>query len=294
MKLINKIYNYFSLVKFSHTIFALPFALLGFFLGCSTVGNIINYKLFLLMLLCMVFARTAAMSFNRFIDKDIDYKNPRTASREIPRKVITPSNALIFCIINCILFVISTFCINRLCFYLSFVALTVVLFYSLTKRFTSLSHIVLGIGLSLSPIGAYLVVTGHFAVLPVLFSVIVLFWTSGFDILYSLQDEKFDREEKLNSIPARFGYKRSLYLSELFHLISVTFVIFAGISGGFGLFYRIGVVCFISMLIYQHFMVRKQGLTIINLYFTKINGYASLIFSFFVITDILHYSFKYF
>ena len=196
--------NYLSLVKFSHTIFAMPFALIGYFLGIqhtefslSKAGIILG-----LVLVCMVTARSAAMAFNRYLDRNFDAKNPRTAIREIPRGIISANSALRFVILSSVLFVIAAFCINRICFYLSPVALFVILFYSFTKRFTPLCHIVLGIGLSLAPIGAYLAVTGVFAVLPVLFSFAVVFWVSGFDVIYALQDVDFDQSQQLYSIPS--------------------------------------------------------------------------------------------
>jgi 4-hydroxybenzoate polyprenyltransferase len=235
----------------------------------------------------MVFARNAAMSFNRYIDKEFDKKNPRTAIRELPQGILSSFNVLVFCIVNCILFVITTYFINMLCFWLSFVALFVVLFYSYTKRFTSLSHIVLGIGLSLSPIGAYLVVTNHFALLPILFSFVVLFWVSGFDIIYSLQDEEFDRKEKLNSIPAKFGYYRSIIISRILHTITVILLLIIGFYGIFSILYWIGVFCFSTMLLYQHYIVQKYGLKKINLAFAVTNGIASLLFAVFVISDLI-------
>ena len=224
-----KFKNYLSLVKFSHTIFAMPFALIGFFLGLNyssglftgqsnlnkTIGwgsDITNFILwriilikFVLVILCMIFARSAAMAFNRYLDAQYDAKNPRTAIREIPAGIIKPGNALSFIIVNCVLFIVCTFFINSLCFYLSPVALFVVLFYSYTKRFTAFCHLVLGVGLSLAPIGAYIAVTGVFALLPILFSFTVLFWVSGFDIIYALQDEEFDKANNLKSIPSVLG-----------------------------------------------------------------------------------------
>lgn len=206
----------------------MPFALIGFALalklflyvdfkdengyngghGLFQLTNNFNLVIrFILVILCMVFARSAAMAFNRYLDRQFDAKNPRTAIREIPAGVITPKNALMFTIISCVLFIICTWFINPICFYLSPVALFVILFYSYTKRFTALCHLVLGVGLSLAPIGAYLAVTGAFALLPVLFSFTVLFWVSGFDIIYALQDEEFDRSNELHSIPAAVGKK---------------------------------------------------------------------------------------
>ena len=202
--------NYLSLVKFSHTIFAMPFALIGFFLGMMqtsfTLKNNHHYTItltlgdllikFLLVIICMITARSAAMGFNRYLDRSFDAKNPRTAIREIPRGIISPQSALRFVILNCILFITATYFINKICFLLSPVALFVVLFYSYTKRFTPLCHLVLGLRFNLAPIGAYLAVTGRFDVLPLLFSFAVIFWVSGFDIIYALQDVEFDQVTK--------------------------------------------------------------------------------------------------
>src|SRR6201995_4036049 len=218
--------KYLSLVTFSHTIFAMPFAFIGFFLAITTTQHAFEWQKLLMMVLCMVFARNSAMAFNRYLDRDIDAKNPRTQKRDIPAGRISPAAALTFTIINCLLFIASTWFINLLCFYLSPVALLVVLGYSATKRFTALCHLVLGLGLSLAPIGAYLVVTGQFALTPLFFSFAVLCWVSGFDIIYALQDEDFDRNQNLNSIPAYFGKVKALWLSSFLHVLSAVFVLF--------------------------------------------------------------------
>ncbi len=306
--------NYLSLIKFSHTIFALPFALIGFFLAIvygviehgrqwdlnKTVlwrldpldagnwnyyGSTLIVK-FILVLLCMVFARSAAMAFNRYLDRSFDAKNPRTAIREIPAGIISANSALLFTIINSVLFVVATFFINTICFALSPVALLVVLGYSYTKRFTPLCHLVLGLGLSLAPIGAYLAVTGVFAVLPVLFSFTVLFWVSGFDIIYALQDEEFDKQYELKSIPAWLGKTKALRVSEFLHVLSAFCVTAAGYYGNFGLLYWIGVAVFIGMLVYQHSIVKPNDLSKVNIAFMTANGIASVVFAVFVIADI--------
>ena len=236
--------KYFSLVLFAHSIFALPFALIGFFLGVITTDAPFQWQLFILVLLCMVFARNAAMAFNRYLDRNIDAKNPRTSMRDIPAGKISANEALIFVIINCLLFIASTAFINKLCLYLSPVALFVVLFYSYTKRFTALCHMVLGLGLSLAPIGAYIAVTGHFNIVPVLYSFAVLFWVSGFDIIYALQDEDFDKDEKLHSIPAAMGIKNALKLSVVLHIFSALCVILPVFFISFSWIYYIGIAFF--------------------------------------------------
>ena len=309
----SRVKNYLSLVKFSHTIFAMPFALIGFFLGIryffnfnpfflnsttwittynsqSLDENIFTLKYWglklLLVILCMVFARSAAMAFNRWLDAKYDALNPRTVVREIPAGIIKPNNALAFVIANCILFIITTFFINRLCFYLSPVALFVILFYSYTKRFTALCHLVLGVGLSLAPIGAYIAVTGQFSLLPILFSITVLCWVSGFDIIYALQDEDFDKQHQLHSIPAAVGKTKALRISELLHLLAASCVVYAGMYGHFGIWYWCGVAVFIGLLIYQHILVKPNDLSKVNMAFFTTNGIASVVFAVFVLLDL--------
>ena len=235
----------------------------------------------------MVFARSAAMSFNRYLDRRFDALNPRTAMREIPAGIIKPQQALLFTIINSVLFVVTTWFINSACFYLSFVALFVVLFYSYTKRFTALCHLVLGVGLSLSPIGAYLAVTGYFAWVPLLFSFSVVTWVSGFDIIYALQDEAFDRSQQLHSIPAAIGIRNALAVSVLLHVLSGGFIIGAGIIGHFSWIFWIGAAFYIAMLTYQHLIVKPSDLSKVNMAFANTNGFASVVFGVFTIISLL-------
>jgi 4-hydroxybenzoate polyprenyltransferase len=319
-----KVRSYLSLIKFAHTIFAMPFALIGFFIALNTsqhlgfgdwyssrgTGSLFDQQshyssdsllaklmtgenpylsvalYFILVIFCMVFARSAAMAFNRYLDRRWDALNPRTAIREIPKGIITPKNALLFTIVNCILFITATWFIDRICFYLSPVALAVVLGYSYTKRFTPLCHLVLGLGLSLAPIGAYLAVTGVFHWLPILFSFAVLFWVSGFDIIYALQDVEFDQSQKLYSIPAWLGKERALRVSEILHLLSAGCVVAAGKFGQFGVLYWIGVLVFIGCLVYQHSIVKPNDLRRVNIAFMTTNGIASVVFAVFVIADL--------
>jgi len=278
----------------------MPFAFIGFFLAIpyasvsgnnllevqGTMANLLSPSLLqkgLLVLVCMVTARNAAMAFNRYLDRHFDALNPRTAIREIPAGILSAESALRFVIGNSILFVLATWFINPLCFYLSFVALFVVLFYSFTKRFTSLCHLVLGVGLSLAPIGAYLAVTGSFAVLPLLFSFAVVFWVSGFDIIYALQDVEFDQLHQLNSIPAALGKERALWVARLLHVCSAACVTIAGVYGGFHWLYFVGYGVFVGMLINQHRLVKPNDLSKVNLAFMTSNGIASVVFAIFVI-----------
>jgi 4-hydroxybenzoate polyprenyltransferase len=284
--------NYLSLVKFSHTIFALPFALIGFALGVQYMGNNhlafenIGLKLFL-VLVCMVTARSTAMAFNRYLDRHFDKLNPRTAIREIPAGIIKAEKALGFVIINSAIFIVATYFINPICFYLSPVALFVIMFYSYTKRFTFLCHLVLGVGLSLAPIGAFLAVTGVFNIVPLLFSFAVVFWVSGFDIIYALQDIEFDKSQRLYSIPSYWGLEKALNIARGLHVISASFVIAAYFIGGFHLAYLGGLIVFVGMLIYQHSIVKPHDLSKVNIAFMTANGIASIVFSTFVISDIL-------
>lgn len=282
-----RIRQYLSLIKFSHTVFALPFALIGFSLAVIYEQRSFEWHLFIKILLCMVFARTAAMAFNRYLDRNIDALNPRTARREIPAGIIQPKNALWFVIANCVLFVITCYFINLLVFYLSFVALFVILFYSYTKRFTALCHLVLGLGLSLAPIGAYLAVTGFFSWLPLIFSFIVLTWVSGFDIIYALQDEDFDRSNKLHSIPAALGIRNALMVSVLLHTITGLLVLVAGYLAAFGWIYWTGAVLFIGLLIYQHTLVKPNDLSKVNIAFMTANGIGSIVFAIFTILSLI-------
>lgn len=282
--------DFLSLVKFSHTIFALPFALLGFFLGVVDAGTW-RWRQLGLVVLCMVFARSAAMAFNRWQDQDIDRKNPRTAVREIPAGTISSRAALAFVVVNCLLFVGAAGLLNPLCLYLSPVALLVILGYSYTKRFTYFCHFVLGLGLALAPVGAYLAVTAAWSPLPVLFGMVVLLWVAGFDIVYALQDEAFDRSEALFSIPVRLGTVRSLRLGRVLHTICAGLLVFAisvqitNYLEFHWLTIAAGVV-FIGCLVYQHSLVRPGDLSRVNLAFFTTNGIASVVFGGLVIGDI--------
>ena len=278
--------KYLSLIKFSHTIFALPFALIGFSLAIHSGKATFNLQKLVLVILCMLFARSAAMAFNRFIDRGFDAKNPRTAAREIPAGAILPGAALFFTVICCGLFLVCAYLINSLCFYLSPVALLIILGYSLTKRFTPLCHLILGLGLALAPIGAYMALTEQFAILPILFGCIVFFWVSGFDIMYALQDEDFDRSQGLKSIPVYMGTKKSLRLSELVHLFAAIIVTLGFFLGGFSWLYIIGALLFMGLLVYQHSLVKPNDLSKINLAFGTTNGIASVVFCLFVCADI--------
>jgi len=281
-----KVNQYLSLIKFSHTVFAMPFALIGFLLAYKH-EHFFNAKTFAYMVFCMVFARSAAMAFNRYIDRKFDGLNPRTKNREVPAGIISPTSALILTISCSTAFIVTTYYINTICFYLSPVALAIILGYSYTKRFTPLCHLILGVGLSLAPIGAYLTVTGEFSLLPLLFSFIVFTWSGGFDIIYALPDAEFDKAYHLYSIPAWLGIKRALKFSEVVHFFTGMLLVAVGIYGHFSFIYWLGAACFIGLLVYQHRLVKPNDLSKVNLAFGTVNGIGSLVFSAFTIADIL-------
>lgn len=283
--------SYLSLIKFSHTIFALPFAAIGAILAMQdgyTVGGWLALKI----LLCMIFARSAAMAFNRWADERFDRLNPRTSNREIPAGVITKNQALGVVIINSIFFILVTRMINPICFYLSPVALLTVLGYSFTKRWTVICHLILGAGLSLAPIGSYLAVTGKFSLIPLLFSGVVFYWVSGFDIIYALQDEEFDKANRLHSIPARYGKAVALRVSRVLHLICSGLILFVSFHirqkySDSGWLTWIAGLLFIGMLVYQQRLVTPKDLSKVNLAFFTANGIASLCYGVLLSIDLL-------
>lgn len=284
--------KYLSLVKFAHTVFAMPFALLGYFLAVQLPGMAFSARLLVLVVLCMVFARNAAMAFNRYLDRHIDKANPRTASREIPAGIISPESALLFVFLNAVAFIITTWFLNPLCFYLSPVALLVILGYSFTKRYSALCHLVLGMGLALAPVGAYIAVTGEFSSLPVLYGFAVLFWVSGFDIIYAMQDDEFDRSMQLHSIPSALGREKALKLSELLHVFCALCIIVATWVAQLNYpqinwLSWMAAIFFIGSLVYQHLLVKPNDLSRVNLAFFTTNGVASLAFGGLTIADLL-------
>lgn len=271
--------KFLSLIKFSHTIFALPFALLGYSVGVKYYG--FDYIILLQVVLCMVFARSAAMGFNRLVDREFDAKNPRTASREIPSGVISVKAATWFVVVCSVLFVITALSINFLCFILSPIALAVILGYSYTKRFTSLAHIVLGVALSIAPLGAFIAVSGSLISSMWLLAALVLCWVSGFDIIFALQDEEFDKGVKLHSIPSLLGASRALVVSSLLHVVAAGGAVALSFMLPLStpILYWIGAAIFVGLLLYQHLIVKPNDLSRVNLAFGTVNGIASVIYA---------------
>lgn len=265
--------DFLSLVVFAHTVFALPFALLSAVLAA---GGVPEPKTLLWILVAMVGARSAAMSFNRIVDRHIDARNPRTARREIPAGVVSPAAAAIFCAGSAALFVVAAAQLNRLCLWLSPVALAIVLGYSYAKRVTAAAHLVLGLSLAIAPVGAWVAVTGAFALPPVLLGLAVLFWVAGFDVIYSLQDLEFDRKEGLRSIPARFGAPRALQIARLFHgaTLILLYAVFLSVHGGW--LFGAAVVVAGGFLLRQHRLVSPTDLSRVDAAFFTANGWLSV------------------
>lgn len=279
--------RYFSLVKFAHTIFAMPFALMAFTYALWSTKAEFSWWLLVQVILCMVFARNVAMGFNRWADRHIDKENPRTANREIPAGIITPRNAMIFVVANALLFIATACTINWLTAALSPVALAVIMFYSYCKRFTSLAHIVLGLSLGIAPAGAFIAVTGTLTWPVCLLSLLVLTWCGGFDIIYALQDAEFDRKRGLHSIPSRFSVATSLYISIALHCVSVAALVGFAWQLPQSWLLWCGVGLFTAILVAEHILVTPKKQRSIGIAFGTLNGLASLTLAVFVIANIL-------
>lgn len=283
-----KISDYLKLVKFSHTIFAMPFALLSFTYAWMTTEPEKPLWLLLLQVVgCMVFARNVAMGFNRWADREIDARNPRTANREIPAGVISARGAMWFIVINAILFITLAALINPLCGWLSPVALAIVMFYSYCKRFTSLAHIVLGISLGIAPVGAYMAVTGTSTWECWVLALIVITWCSGFDIIYALQDAEFDRENGLHSIPSHFSARTSLIISALLHIASIAFLVVFAMSQPQSWLLWVGCALFTLILASEHYIVTPKRQRNIGIAFGTFNALASLSLATFLILNLV-------
>ena len=290
----NSITKYARLVKFSHTIFAMPFALMSFVYAVTQSQNASAESnpwwwatLLVQVVLCMVFARNVAMGFNRWADRDIDARNPRTASREIPAGEVSPKAAIWFVAINAILFIITAATINPLTAWLSPVALGVVMFYSYCKRFTSLAHMVLGLSLGIAPVGAYIAVTGEFALVPCILSMLVLTWCGSFDIIYALQDKDFDRANGLHSIPAKFSVRTSLYISIALHVVTIACLVWFVMLLPQSWWIWSGAAIFAAIIVAEHIIVTPTRQRNIPIAFGTLNGLASVTLATLVIIGLL-------
>jgi len=275
-----------EMIKFEHTVFALPFAVMSAFIAADGLPSLAKLGW---ILVAMVGARSCAMAFNRLADADIDAKNPRTAMRAIPAGLITKGTVWCFTVISAGLLVFAAWRLNPLAFALSPVALVVVMGYSYTKRFTALSHFWLGLSLSISPVGAWIAIQGSFALPPIILCLVVLLWTAGFDIIYACQDVNFDRKHGLRSIPAKIGIRWSLWLSSALHVIAVLLLLGMPLLVELGLFYYIGVGIVVLIFIYEHAIVKPTDLSRVNLAFFTLNGMISLVLMALSIADILFF-----
>lgn len=273
-----------EMIKFEHTVFALPFAIMSAFIAAEGLPSLAKLGW---ILVAMVGARSCAMAFNRLADAEIDSKNPRTVTRAIPAGLITKGSVWVFTIVSAGLLVFASWRLNPLAFALSPVALLVIMGYSYTKRFTALSHFWLGLALSISPVGAWIAIKGQFDWTPIVLCSVVLLWTAGFDIIYACQDVNFDRKHGLYSIPARIGIRWALWLSSALHVIAVGLLFSIPLLTELGLFYYIGVGIVVLIFIYEHAIVKPNDLSRVNLAFFTLNGMISLVLMALSIADIL-------
>jgi len=271
--LLQKITTLLNLIKFSHTIFSFPFAVMSAFLAA---GGMPSIKQLLLIIAALVTARSAAMSFNRLVDIHYDVNNPRTTYRVALQKKIGRTNMWMFTILCVILFILCAWLLNRLAFYMSPLAIFIIFGYSYTKRFTHLSHFVLGLALALSPIGAWVGIQGTLAVTPFLLAFAVVLWTAGFDIIYACQDVEHDVKSGLHSIPRRLGIKGALILSGILHLFMVSVLLVVSRYTELGIIYTIGVCIVAALLLYEHSLVKPKDLSKVNTAFFTMNGIISM------------------
>lgn len=271
----NKLSTTLSMIKFEHTLFALPFAFLGAIMGANGLPT---WRQILWITVAMIGARSAAMTFNRIVDREIDAKNPRTAKRELPTGRLTLGFAWAFLYVSIAVFLVASYSLNWLTFALSPVALLCVLGYSYAKRFTSLAHVLLGLALAIAPSAAWIAVTGSlFDEVPILLSLFVLMWTAGFDVLYACQDYDYDRRAGLRSIPARFGIARSLWIARLFHFQAFVVLLALWLVSGMSWISLGGVGLVTALFVYQHSLLKPNDLSRMNAAFFTTNAYASVI-----------------
>lgn len=290
MRLAERLSSYASLVRFSHTVFALPFAFASLALAWPT--HPVTLRVFLWVVVAMVGARSAAMGFNRLVDRKFDALNPRTQVWELPQGKVKVWEAVLLTTLASLVFIYAAYQLNLICFMLSPLALAIVFFYSLTKRFTWTSHLFLGLALSLAPMGAWLAVTEPPLALdelitPLFLGLAVVFWLAGFDIIYSLQDREFDRKQGLLSIPVRFGITGALRVSSFFHFCTVIALALVGRTAQMGIVYWIGVAAVAAILFWEHRIVTPNDLSRINKAFFDFNAYVSIGYFLATVGDIL-------
>ena len=277
-----KIVPYLRMIKFPHSIFALPFAFTGAIIAAEGIPSI---REIVWITVAMVGARSGAMGLNRVIDRKIDRENPRTKNRELPKGEIRLSEAILFTGVSIAIFIFAAYMLNPLCLKLSPIALVVLFIYSYTKRFTWTTHFVLGLALSAAPLGAWIAVRGTFDTEIIPMGIAVIFWLAGFDTLYALQDIEFDKSHGLYSIPKRFGIKNALLLARLFHLITFIMLITTGVLFKVGIFYWLGMMIVAGLFIYEHSLVKQSDLNKLDIAFFNMNGYISITVFIFTLMD---------
>jgi 4-hydroxybenzoate polyprenyltransferase len=280
--MLKKIKILLDMIKFEHTIFALPFAFTGALLAADGLPP---WNTVLWIAAAMFGARSAAMGFNRWADRSFDAENPRTKNRALPLGLVTPAQVILFTAVSSALLMLAACMLNPLSFYLSPVALAVVFFYSYTKRFTYLSHAFLGLAICLSPIGAWIAVTGRLEPPALVLGAAVLFWLLGFDVLYALQDMEFDREAGLHSIPQRFGVRRSLWISRASHAVTMAALLWLSVLLSLGWLYLAGVFLALCLIVYEHALVKENDLSKLDIAFFNMNGYISVTVFLFTLMD---------
>jgi len=281
--MLQKLKHTLDLIKFSHSIFALPFALVSLF--WATKGHP-EPGLLIKIILAMFFARSAAMAFNRLVDASIDAKNPRTQTRHIPAQILSRNYVFGLTVVASLFFVIVCYYINELSFKLSPLALAIVLFYSLTKRFTHLTQLALGIALGISPIAAWIAATGTFSNTSCYLALAVAFWVAGFDIIYATQDYHFDLANQVKSLVVRLGISRALTLARILHLFTILFLIIAGLTIGSQWIYFFGILLVSGLFIYEHSLIKPQDLSRVNAAFFTVNGFIGIIYFVSVLVDL--------
>ena len=279
-----KVSLYLRMIKFSHSVFALPFAFTSALIAASGIPSLMQI---FWITVAMVGARSGAMGLNRIIDRKIDMDNPRTSGREIPRGIVKVSEAVAFVLLSFCIMVGAAYMLNPLCLMLSPVAIGVLFLYSFTKRFTWMAHLVLGLAISAGPLGAWIAVTGSFdyMILPLVLAVI--FWLAGFDVLYALQDIEFDRKYGLFSIPQRFGIRRSLYIARTLHVVTFGLLVLTGLPYGLGKFYGVGMFVVAGLFLYEHSLVKEDDLSKLDMAFFNMNGYISMTVFIATLTDFM-------
>ena len=283
--LVERIVTYGRMIKFSHSVFALPFAFSGAALA-ALEGDISLVQVFWIAV-AMVGARSAAMGFNRLVDRDMDAANPRTAARELPRGRISPGAVRALIAVSSAALILAAWRLNPLCFALSPVALGIVLFYSYTKRFTWATQFFLGLALSVAPIGAWIAVTGSLDPAILLLAGAVLAWVSGFDIIYACQDAAFDRGHGIYSIPQRFGVPRGLVIARVLHAVSFLLMCAVGVRFGMGVIYAAGLVAVAGLMLYEHSLVKPDDFSKLGVAFMNVNAAISSVFFAFTLGDVL-------